>query len=516
MKRVLIAWSPGPMASRLQQKLRRHFSNGIEIQQAADQREAKELLQSGRYDLLIAQADLSFDDNSSTVTGDYLGVNLFAWMNQQQLDIPGVIITPVLEPKLADALGGLANVGFILEGVDSDQKLVEAAERYFRNKPAPQFLKVTIFADAGREWRWELEGEGFTYQDSGRFVIDATSIEQLEEESVTWDEDLSPNWPLHLKFLGWRLMERIFRSNLHLWMGMNTAWERLDARTEKAKMDMTKICFHAVRSVHPIFFEALVSDDALNEFWMLNAPIYRRFDNYRSSRQALFPCGVRPQNQKLNCLIIEADASGPVEGLFEDNRPLDLEKLDVQKDCENLEKFFVKGQDGYGIGRVLRVDKKLVGDRVYFDVLRNILEGETWHLVHYSGHSFYDRGPDKGYLFFPSATEGELPDKVEIGTLSAHLQDAQLVFLSGCRSSTARFIASLAKCEIPAAIGFRSKVEDQGAIRYAQAFYKQLFAQQQGHSRCLQHAFLQTRQLLHVETPQDKIWAKPLLLVQSK
>jgi hypothetical protein len=408
----------------------------------------------------------------------------------------------------------LSNVLLIPEGVDSDAKLVEAAERSLAGSaPDSQFnlLKVTIVADTRQDvWRWVLHGEGtFSYEDQGTFVINDLTLKYLTEESVSMaDED--GNWRKHLKFLGRNLTEKIFTNNVNLRASLDKAWAKLDG-----KVDKTTICFHISGQAHPIFFEALVSEDVQNEFWMLKAPIYRRLHN-ACSRPALFSCGSRRENQQLNCLIVEADAFGPVEGLFEDNRQLTLDRLDVEKDCEDLERLFLDQQTRFGIGKVLRVTKKLVGERSYFGVLREILEQDTWHLVHYSGHSFYDKREDKGYLFFPAAAEGEMPEKFDIGILSEHLRDAQLVFLSGCRSSDMSFIASLAKCEIPAAIGFRFKVKDLAARKYALEFYKQLFETRLTHSRCLQHAFVQTRQIMHDLDPEDPIWANPLLLVQSK
>ena len=295
MKRVLIACSPGQMAAQLQKRLRSHFPNDIEVHQAADQSEAKDILLSGSYDLLIAHADLSYDENSPIVTGDYLGVQLFTWMNEQELDTPGIVVAPVWEPKLTDAFGGLAKVSLVLQGADFDQKLLDAADRYLRNKLAPQFLKVRIFADGDRDWRWELEGEGFTYQEKGSLVIDESSIRQLEHQSVVLDKEEGPLWPEHLKFLGLQLNDRIFQSNIKLREGLERGWVHLDTRDGNTKLGKTKICFHVVKPVHPIFFEAVVSDDVANEFWMLNASIYRRVDNYRSTRSALFPCSGRPQ-----------------------------------------------------------------------------------------------------------------------------------------------------------------------------------------------------------------------------
>jgi hypothetical protein len=115
-------------------------------------------------------------------------------------------------------------------------------------------------------------------------------------------------------------------------------------------------------------------------------------------------------------------------------------------------------------------------------------------------------------LFFPGAKIGSSPVKMEVSHFCGQLKATQFLYLSSCRGSEVNLILALAENGIPSAMGFRWSVVDERAAEYADQFYQHLFSKKE---HCVQHAFLETRQIMHGRYPDEPIWASPMLLYRG-
>jgi hypothetical protein len=306
-------------------------------------------------------------------------------------------------------------------------------------------------------------------------------------------------------------MHQIFLNNPKFYGSFRAGLARVGDNYEKAK-----ILFRLSGELSPVVVEAIFSSDVPKNFWMLNAPIYRRIEGFLSTREPLFACRTNKLNKPINCLIIQANASGLVQGVRKaDGRELVLGELKAAaNECLEVEKQLLayKSKHG-GIGRVLLFTKKVVRGQRFVDDILDVLRDETWDLIHFVGHSYYDRAKHEGYIFFPNPQAGAPPEMVNIENFSVRLVSTSFLFLSSCQSAEEGFLVPLARCKIPAAIGFRWQVDDVDAKEYATIFYQQLFSEEQ---KCITHAFQRTQGLIHDDPnyASKRIWAAPVLMMQ--
>ena len=121
-----------------------------------------------------------------------------------------------------------------------------------------------------------------------------------------------------------------------------------------------------------------------------------------------------------------------------------------------------------------------------------LLVAETWHLVHFAGHSYYDETDKKGYVLVPERLSTG-PCRSKQGILCLAFGDVpRFVYLSSCESSADEFVFELANAGIPAVAGFRWGVTEDSAFDYAMSFYGHLFKE-----RSLEVAFWKAREGAH-------------------
>ena len=147
----------------------------------------------------------------------------------------------------------------------------------------------------------------------------------------------------------------------------------------------------------------------------------------------------------------------------------------------------------------------------FIDEVEHTLK-DTWHVVHYAGHTLYEPEHRTGYVFFPGSDLRPVePVKIDLFALWLGRSHTRFVFLSSCKSAEHDFIYHLAKVGIPAIMGFLWKVDDERAKGYADSFYGHLFGDKE---RSLEYAFLEAKQEMYAKYEDDPIWASPVLVMQ--
>jgi len=299
-------------------------------------------------------------------------------------------------------------------------------------------------------------------------------------------------WISRLRLVGKLLVAHLFSSDPKFlyWLGVGKG---LVSGTEN-----TRVRFGIEETVHPIILEA-IPDYPEEEFWMVQAPVYRRL--LTSSLVDRHPLFMDPdgQQQNINCLIIKSNVAGSILGLdlgFLSN--VDVEALKIEQ-ClrQNSRIKSVKIIDRGEQGRTFKEEVELA-----LTGMQN-----QWHIVHYAGHSAFIEDQKKGYLFFPDNPVE--PVAAETFALWLRAAGALFVCLSSCHSSAEAFVFHLVKQHVPAVAGFRWDIRDDMALKYTEIFYRHLLE-----TLSLEYAFLDARKELYRDKPDDPIWAAPLLVMQ--
>ena len=212
----------------------------------------------------------------------------------------------------------------------------------------------------------------------------------------------------------------------------------------------------------------------------------------------------------INCLLISADTSGRVDRLQRDFPRIRRTKEECSRIREDLEQ--ARQSLNVGIIKVLSSDDPNEENTPCWDNVQRVLRAETWHLVHYAGHSYYDERRKFGCILLPERLS-QTPEPIDACSFaSAFGETPQFVYLNSCESSADEFVFELASIGIPAVAGFRWGVTEDSAFEYAMSFYRHLFTQ-----RSLEVAFWQARKETHLRSAQDHnlIWAAAMLIIQS-
>jgi hypothetical protein len=261
--------------------------------------------------------------------------------------------------------------------------------------------------------------------------------------------------------------------------------------------DKARVQFVVHPELHSLMLEAVSCPRMRDKYWMLSAPVYRRLlVGGATTGGYIFQGG-----QKLNCLIIDATTSGPVEDL-----KLYLGKLNsVSTECDWVQHLLNEKRKDFNIGEV-RLLRARPGEALLSQQVKEALESRDWGIVHFAGHSYEKNGA--GWIFFPGTVKGSV-DRVELNRFSDWLRRATFTYFSSCDSGAGPFVFGLANRQVSNILAFRWEIDDALAFEYAQEFYMRLFD-----GRSLERAFLKARQQMHELHPDDRIWAAPILIKQ--
>jgi hypothetical protein len=493
MREILLVYDlrDADVAAELESELTRAFGDkgdSVSVVHSHNSNNAKSLL-PGDFSLVITFLHIRKKPGKEPLAEqDEEGLELLSWISLNEMNKPMLLIAPTRTPKLDVLEPNLRNFDVVLTGSTMIQKVVERA---LQAKEFSKLLDVEIRLRSMTDWGYRLVGHGFGFKREGNFAIEESDVEELSRASEY--VGYVPNWREALQDVGAKLLNALDKDKefkLRVALGLQQAGGEAHARVR----------FVVKPELHNLALEAVLCPDT-HDHWMLYAPIFRFLLDQPSVGALLFEGG-----QRLECLIIEATASGLVADLGEKGMTLSRLK-EVEKECEWLEKEINGQRSQFNIGNVLRLRRE-DGKPPLSQQVKEALESHEWGVVHFAGHSYYDTGSKNGYVFFPGAVPGSI-EKVDVTRFAGWLRRATFTYFSSCDAGAGPFIFSLASQRVSNILGFRWEIKDLLGSAFAQEFYKHLFQ-----TRSLEKAFLKARQQMYEQYPKDRIWAAPILIKQ--
>ena len=326
------------------------------------------------------------------------------------------------------------------------------------------------------------------FEKPGMLVLDKREIDDILRESrqlETYVAERRANWLDDLGHLSERLSRLLFQGGDENFR----CWERFIRHREKVGgIANTRVRLTVNDHTHPILVEALRDQaEATDDYWMLSAPVFRRFRPRGDEASPLFKDQVS-RDSPINCLVIEADGE-PGNAPLADGGAVEFDRLThCRKEALEISKLLRTSAGG----EVRRIELGRVKGDVCQYVLDTLRDGH-WHIVHFCGHATGHSSGDAG-LVLRADRNGVLP----VTSLVEALGRTQLLFLSSCRSASAEIVTLAVEKGVPAVIGFRWVIDDEPARRFAAEFYRRLFDSTDRESyRYVEYAFMKARRAAH-------------------
>lgn len=376
--------------------------------------------------------------------------------------------------------------------------LMKALENVRLDASSPQRERaLNIDLRLLKQWSWQVDGDGV--EDYGDMSRDDKILNKVKELSDQMSREYSSG--------SWERLLGMVRGELFdLFFGNQSISSGLVQNIIRFGADHARVRFIVDETTHELLLEALQNPENQDpSFWMLSAPIYRRFD--RPGRAYPLFKDRTSRHGKINCLIVAAD---PAECSLGDPWNTSLEALPkLSGEVDAITKILKKEGAEYGdVGEpvVFQADKHASNA---VEDLEKVLEQGPWHLVHFVGHAVRS---NQGSALVLGGEQGAV---VKADSIARKLAQArtQFLYLSSCKSADAYFVMKLVERHLPAVFGFRWPVKDDMALACAKQFYRALF-EQTSSRKYLEYALLSTKCRLHDDYEEDSIWAAPVLVMQ--
>ena len=485
----------------------------------------------GSCSVIVVGSATPQDDSSSVALAGREPMQRFVErLKGARPDLPVVVVAATPDDRLASFLEQFQPTALVKMdsqfstelgrrvGVFHGEKPTEAAARMGR-------LRFDLHLH-GRQGSWEISRSGddpFVHQ--GDLYIDNDLLERVLflshelERRILTDHLLGHvsdgGWLKALKFLSQDLNRLIFDGsvpNINCWETFLKHRERAGG-IERARIHVT-----VDSETHPLLVEAFRDRGASDpEYWMLRAPVLRRY-RHSAQRKPLFK-DPEHRGDPINCLIVEADPrGGNLPDYGAEFKPLPHCAMEAAAIAKVLKKagFRVaarpspggEAEQPPGCYEHLRL-ATVRGD--LRDAIALKLKERTWHVIHFCGHVVAHQDKPPGLVLVPEPG-GVMP----ISALAAQLSGSQFVFLSSCRSASAKVVLQAVEQHVPAVLGYQWIVDDHDAARFAKEFYEALFDRGSVGFRYLEYAFLQARRAVYERDPHTPSWVAPALVMQME
>lgn len=374
------------------------------------------------------------------------------------------------------------------------------AYAFRRTYPALSVLSLTCCS----EERTSIDFRGSDGQTLAIRTANPLHIDVARHARLADDARRSPDWRFQVKDVGQRLYRELFtdqpevRDSYHKAVGLS-----------KGKRGLKLVC-KSDRDFLRVPLEFLFLE---SEYAVLSHPLSRFVLNTTTLRDPISPGffeRLRREGERLRILLIAANTEPPIPG--------------VDEEVEALAAF---------LGSLLRdnaIEHEITclpTEKATLERARGELRRCRHHILHYAGHGHYEHEhPEESSLYFWHGEGRSGPvEKLTAQAMGLLVRDSQLRFAYlSCCSGTASggevellnddFLGladALIQAGVPATLGFRWPVSDQGARQLALSFYESLFEQGD-----LATALLEARcEIAGQRGRDDKTWLSPILIAQE-
>lgn len=358
-----------------------------------------------------------------------------------------------------------------------------------------QGCRLDIMCDRQGQISVRLSG-AISYQGGGTIPFDVREIQSHARRVA--DARRLPSWRFQIREIGLDLYRKLFQNQ----PDVLTSYNRAKGRVQDSKL---RISFSAPREFLRLSFEALFAEEEM--YLCLKHPLSRHVRGYYTDKRALSAASterLRQRDVTPRALLVASNTwHSPAE---------DISSTDVEVE----EVGALLRQHGFDVQVLLTQEATL--QRV-----QNELENGGYCLFHYAGHGSYNAdSPERSALRFWETTMGQ-SNIVELtaARLESMVRNTPLLFayLSCCygaKTGEGRDLLdddflgvmdALVMGGIPAVLGFRWPISDQGARALAHSFYTTLL--QDGKE--LDEALLHARNMLDRD---EQDWFSPILVMQ--
>lgn len=321
-----------------------------------------------------------------------------------------------------------------------------------------------------------------------------------------------PQWQSYIEELGHELFVKFFGSHLEVQRSYDEALGSV--LTSRASLHLR---FAAKSDFLGVPVECLY-ERGQRRFLALHHPLARVVTHVATGKQPLSPAFFDELAEKKERLKILLIASNTTQYLVPGVPGADTE-------VKLLEQHLATVFDEIGVAAQVDV---LPTAKASYPVVRDILRGCDYNIVHYAGHSLFDqeKSENSSLLFWEEEDCGGEVVAVRVSELETWLRDSRVNFfyLSSCstaqtavsgqriqQDSLLGVADSIIQAGVPSVLGFRWPVSDRGALLLAQTFYASLAKWGQ-----LDRALLEARQELHAKLTAENTWLSPVLILQGE
>lgn len=458
------------------------------------------------YHLLITCLDIPISRKDNKESNEKSGIALLGKVRDSGRNLPCIIISDHITHDLKTEIDDLDNCHFLEVSAENfSNDLLYSCKKLLASQeldPVDYFKKrcgiVHIYLRSNGPCQYRMDGTYFYPMTPLNFHPNIEDLGMRSEEVAKENK----KWEDRFRYVGLDLLKELFEQNPTFYANFSTLIE-----TSGGKENI-KIRFEVDEDVYPLALEALVAQD--KEYYRLHSPLYRTVP-YGSTKPPLFK-DLETREKNINCLIIEADAEGPVSEVKDEyGEDIILEKLkNLPLESKNFVEYLGGNNTRFKIDAVERLVLPEKEPEGVMEILNNTLNRKFWHLIHFAGHSYYNNDSKKAYVFLPGEV---VPYALEADDFARSLRQAnpQFLYISSCKSSQSKFVFELAKQGIPAILGFRWKIDDVLAAKHAKIFYEELFEKK----KWLEYAFLETIKRVKWVNKGNPIWAAAMLVIQD-
>jgi hypothetical protein len=201
----------------------------------------------------------------------------------------------------------------------------------------------------------------------------------------------------------------------------------------------------------------------------------------------------------------------PLKMLAVVSSPSEYDRLDVERERRDLERA-TADMRATGVMELHWLERPTPA------ALLRMLQGDTFHVLHYVGHGEFDRSTGAGVLLFEDDAGWSRPVGGDtLGMILHDFSSLRLAVLNACDGAKngvadpfSGVAGALVRHGVPAVVAMQSEITDEGAIGFASGFYDALAA-----GRPVDASLGAARLAMLAERGDDIEWGTPALFMRG-